>query len=132
MFIMAFSVLGAVKFVAAATVGMGTKKIVEGVIGNNVPTPDNLRDKVIITAATWVISGIVTTAAKSYSDKIIDDTVAGVQMGVKMLKLQGKLDRINKKKSTFETEGLDENDFTYRDGKWYMKASTDAAEPVVA
>lgn len=106
------------KAVAATIVGSGTRKIVAGIIENNVPAPDKMRDKIVIAAATWVISGIVATATKKYTDEAVDSIVSAVTEVVTDIKTDAKLDRINKGTSTFEKEGLDADNFFCEDGKW--------------
>lgn len=117
--------LRVVKFVASGVVGLGTSKVVSGIIKNHV-TPETLIDKVTITAASWVISGIATTATKKYSDETIDEGVKAVKNIVKEFKTSAQLGRINKGESTFETEGLDQARFRKDEGgKWVAISDED-------
>lgn len=106
-----FSVLSAVKFVASGVVGLGTSKIVAGIIKNNV-TPETLIDKVSVAAAAWTISAMAAAATKKYTDEAIDDTVKTVKEAVGDMKTKAKLAKINRGESTFGEEDLDPADFT--------------------
>lgn len=113
-----------VKIAAATVVASGTKTIVAGIIENNVKI-GRPKDKIAVTAATWVISGIVATAAKKYTDETVDETMGTITDGLnwlKGLKVDKSLSRINKGESTFEAEGLDQDDFVKdEDDKWKLK-----------
>lgn len=101
-----FNALSAVKFVASSLVGVGTGKIVSGIIKNNV-TPETLLDKVTVLGAAWVIGGMATKATKTFTDETIDDVAKGVSGVVAALKLKSKIDKVNRGESTIEEEGLD-------------------------
>ncbi len=105
-----FNALSVIKFAASAVVGVGTAKIVGKVIKDHV-TPETLIDKVTVTAAAWVISGIATTATKKYVNETVDDIATTVTETIDNFKVDGKLGRINREESTFEQEGLSSNDF---------------------
>lgn len=123
-----FSALSAVKFAVTGVVGIGTGKIVGAIIKNNV-SPETLVDKTSIAAATWAISGLVTTTAKAYTDKTIDQ-VHGFGVGmVKRFKVDGALGRINRKESTFEKEGLDPMEFMMDDSKKWVRRDKTEVEP---
>lgn len=136
---MAFPKLDALKWVTSTVVGLGAGKVVKQIIQEHAK-PDNVRDKVAITAATWVISGIVTTAAKKYTEQSIDDAVALVGKGIDWYKTSEKLSRINRGETDFEKEGLDQTRFRKNDnGKWVRISEEDwqhnqgtAEEPVEA
>lgn len=119
---MSFDKIKIVKFVATGIVGMGTGKIVGRIIKNNI-TPETLIEKVTVTAAAWVISAVITKATKGFVDEQIDDAVETVSTIVEKVKLAEKLGRINKDQSTFEKEGLDENDFVRHEKtqRWVKK-----------
>lgn len=123
-----------VKIAAATVVASGTKTIVAGIIENNVKI-GKPKDKIAVTAATWVISGIVATAAKKYTDETVDDAMKNVTEGLtwlKGLKVDKSLAQINKGESTFEAEGLDEDDFIKdEDGKWKVKPGSPLDETEV-
>lgn len=123
-----FSTLKAVKFVASGIAGMGTKKIIQGVIEQHVKT-DTLVEKVTVTAASWVISGFVTAAIKKYTDDSIDNTVKVVTDIVDQFKLNDKLKRVNSGESTFSDEGLDSEDFMQDENeKWVPRPKDKHAE----
>lgn len=105
-----FNALSAVKFAVSGVVGIGTGKIVSAVIKNNV-SPESLIDKVTIVAASWTLSGVVTTAAKKYTNEMIDEVYNGVKNGLNDFKHSAALRRINAGESTWEDEGLDQNDY---------------------
>lgn len=119
---MKFSMLGVTKLVATGVVGMGVNKVVAGVIKNHV-TVETLFDKVAVTAATWVITGIAVSRSEQYVSDHIDDVVATGHKVVDKFKLEAKLGRIIRKESTFEQEGLDQNDFVKnpKNGRWQKK-----------
>lgn len=123
--------LSAVKFVASGVVGIGAGKIVGKIIKNNV-SPETLIDKVTVVSASWVISGIVTTATKKYTNEMIDETYNGVVGIVDKFKLDAKLGRISRGESTFETEGLNSADYIKdfkNGGKYvYVGETSDGAE----
>lgn len=114
------SAVTVLKFAAAAVVGSGTSKIVKGIISAHVPlnTP---KDKITVTAATWVLSGIVATAAKKYADDSIDGVVGSIMEYYTEVKTNAALDRINKGESSFEAEELAEADFDKKDGNWVIR-----------
>lgn len=62
------------KRTVALIVGLGTKQIVTAIIRNHVD-PDKVTDKIVIEAATWVLSGLVAQEAKHYTDEMIDNLV---------------------------------------------------------
>lgn len=118
-----FSALSAAKWVVSGVVGIGTGKIVGGIVKNHVAIETQI-DKVTITAASWVISAMAVKATKNHTNELIDEVVGGVTEAVSDIKLAQKLNRINKGESTFENEGLNEADFEKTvDGK-YKKAET--------
>jgi hypothetical protein len=113
-----FDKIKLVKFVASSIVGLGTGKIVGRIIKNNI-TPETLIEKVTVTAAAWVIAGVVTKATKQYTDETIDDLVENVTGIIDKIKTAEKLTRVSKGQSTFEDEGLDPNQYEKNDsGKW--------------
>ncbi len=123
-----FTAIKAVKLVVSGVVGIGTGKIVGGVIKNHV-TPENLVDKVTVTAASWVIAAMATKATKDYTGEMIDETVGGVVTAVQEIKLAQKLERIRKGESSFEQEGMDVNDFEIdkASGKYKKVEKTETA-----
>jgi len=118
-----FNALSAVKFVASGIVGIGTGKIVGRIIRNNI-TPETLVEKVSVTAAAWVIGSMAAKATKQYTDEIIDETATSVKEVVENIKTAGKLSRINKGESGFESEGLDKNDFVQDKDLFWSKKVT--------
>jgi hypothetical protein len=105
-----FNALAVTKFIVSGIVGIGTAKIVGGVIKEHVK-PETLIDKVTITAAAWVLSGVTTTATKKYTNEIIDGVAEAVTAGVDKFKHDAKLGRIDREESTFEEEGLNPDDY---------------------
>lgn len=127
---MRFNALKVIKFVASGVVGIGTGKIVSGIIKSHV-TPETLIDKTSITAAAWVISGMATKATKKYTDDAIDDVAKIITDYIDDFKTQAKLNRINNDESTFEQEGLDSEKFEKNDdGKWQKIITEEASETV--
>lgn len=61
-----------VKIAARLIVGAGTSKIIGTIIANNVE-PENVRDKVAVTAGTIAVSAMVADAAKTYTDQKIEE-----------------------------------------------------------
>ena len=120
-----FNALSVVKFAVSGVVGIGTGKIVHSVIRNHV-TPETLVDKVSIISAGWVIAAMATKATKEHSDEIISDTYDSVVKIVDQFKKKAQLDRINKGQSTFETEGLNKEDFEMdAEGAWTPRVSVE-------
>lgn len=117
---MNITALSAIKFGVSGIVGIGTGKVVGKIIRNNAGDVTNLIDKVSMTAATWVISGIATTAAKKFTNDSIDDIYTTVKGQIDHFKLSAKLSRISDKKSTFEAEGLNKDDYILdvKSGSW--------------
>jgi hypothetical protein len=105
--IMQFNALSVAKLVTSTVVGVGAGKIVKNIIKHNVDAPETLIDKVSLLAGGWVLSGIVTTATKKYTDEAIDDIAKTVVNLKKALQLKSKIDRINRGESTIAGEGLD-------------------------
>lgn len=103
--------LSFVKLAVSAVVGVGTNEIVKGIIKNNVDVPTRIDKKVAVVTATWVISGLVTTATRSSTDETIDKAAKFAGGIINQFKIASKLGKINRKESTFEQEGLDINDF---------------------
>lgn len=112
-----FTALSAVKFAVSGIVGMGTAKVVSGIVKNNV-SAENLVDKVTILSATWVLSGVVTTASKKYTNDMIDDVAKSITDVLGQLKAKAKLNRINRGESTFVDEGLDQTRFRKENDQW--------------
>lgn len=127
---MSFSKLAVAKFVASGVVALGTSKIVKSVIAAHVK-PETLLDKVTVTAAAWVISGIATTRTQAYTDETVEKTVENVTNVINKLKINSKIAKINEKLSTFEKEGLDPDDFEEVDGKWKAKQKTPSDKKTV-
>jgi hypothetical protein len=114
--------------IAAATVSAnGARKIIAGIVENNV-TVGKPKDKIAVVAATWVLSGIVATACKKYTDNSIDSAVSKAKGYFETMELKNALARINKGESTFEQENLVEADFTKVNGLW---TKAEKEEPVV-
>jgi len=118
-----FNALSAVKLVASTVVGIGTGKIVSGIIRNNV-SAETLIDKVTILGASWVLGGMASKATKTYTDESIDEVAKAVTGVVENIKIAQKLGRINRKETTFEEEGLDQKDFFQDEttGKWRKRS----------
>lgn len=112
-----FNVLSIAKWTVSAAVGVGASKIVGGIVKNHVVAETRF-DKVVITAATFVISSMTAKATKQYTDDTIDEVATAVMSGINTTKLKGKLNRINNGESSFEKEGLDETEFVQKDGHW--------------
>lgn len=119
-----FNALKIAKFAASTVVGLGTGKIVGKVIKQHV-TPENIIDKVTVTAAAWVIGAMATQATKNATDKMIDDAAETVQKVVKMGEDSRKLAKINRKESTFEAEGLDQSRYREENGRWVRISDED-------
>lgn len=62
------------KAAARTIVGMGTSKVVSGIIKTNVPRETPV-DTVTVVAASIVIGSMVQEATSKYTDKMIDDIV---------------------------------------------------------
>lgn len=62
------------KRIVALIVGFGTKQIVVAIIRNNVSS-EKVTDKIAIEAASWVLSALVASKAKEYTDQIIDELI---------------------------------------------------------
>jgi ATP phosphoribosyltransferase regulatory subunit HisZ len=62
---------GVTKLVASGLVGIGTSKIVKGIIKDHV-TPEKLFDKITIVMATSALSAVVAKETKKYTDETID------------------------------------------------------------
>lgn len=123
---MKLTAIAVTKFVTSGAVGIGTGKIVSGIIKNNV-SPTKLIDKVTIAAASFMIGSMAAEATKKYSDNLIDEVVK-VATGIKKsYEVAGSLARINAMASTWEDEGLDPNDFQRNPetDKWEPKPDED-------
>ena len=124
-----FNALSVVKFAASSVVAIGTGKIVGRIIKDHVTT-ESLIDKVTITAAAWVISGVVTTATKKYTTEMIDDVYTGINTVVVNAKKKSQLDRINSGTSTWEEEGLNQDDYRMdSNGMWILRDVTENKSP---
>ncbi len=62
------------KTLTTAVVRLGTGSIVTAIVRNNT-TPSNAFEKVSIPAGAFVLGGIVSDAAKQYTERVIDDVV---------------------------------------------------------
>lgn len=125
-----FNALSVVKMAVSGIVGLGTGKIVSGIVKNHV-TPETLIDKVSIISATWAMSGVAATATKKYTDETIDKIYNDVSETVTTIKNNMKLKRINAGVSTWEDEGLYQSDYRMTsDGNWVLRPTMD--EPVQA
>lgn len=114
-----FSKLQVAKFIVSGAVGLGTSKLVKGIIINNVSAPETLYDKITILGAAWAVSGVVAKETKKYTDEKIDETVQTTKDIYEMYKEWMALSRINRNESTFEKEGLKSSDFRKDEqGKW--------------
>lgn len=124
-----FTALTAVKFVVSGVVGIGTGKIVSGIVKDHV-NPETLIDKVTIAGATWAFGGIAASATKKFTNDAIDEIYNGVNDTIAKMKEAQKLTRINKSESTFEAEGLDQTRFRKEPttGKWVAISDEDWAE----
>jgi len=119
------------KFAISGIVGMGTHRIVSGFIKNNV-APETLIDKVTVLGASWVVSGIATTATKKYADETVDQVVEATKEIYTKLQENTKLGRINRGESTFEQENLDSNNFVQQNVKDGASTKTKwARKPIV-
>lgn len=115
---MSFSKLNVAKVLISGIVGIGTGRIVQQIIKNNI-TPTSTIDKVTVLSAAWVIGGIASEATKSYTNNMIDDMAKTATKVIDKFKLDAKLGRINRGESDFETEGLDVTKFRQNpDNKW--------------
>lgn len=120
-----FNALTAVKFAVSGIVGIGTGKIVGGVIKNNI-SPETLIDKVTVTAAAWVIGAMATKATKTHTDEMIDEVYEGVTKVYRETQDKNKLSRINAGTSTWEKEGLDRDDYVMNaDAVWVLRMTMD-------
>lgn len=63
------------KKIASTVVGMGTGKIIGGIISNNIP-PGGIVTKITVVVASLVIGMMVTDATTKYTDAKIDEVVA--------------------------------------------------------
>jgi len=63
------------KMAISFVVGTGTKIIIKAIVKNNVDI-SKVTDKVAVEAATWVLSGLVASGAKKYTDSMIDELIA--------------------------------------------------------
>ena len=59
------------KQAVSIVVGLGTSKIIAGVIANNT-NPENLLQKIEITSASVVLGGIIAEASRKYTDAKIE------------------------------------------------------------
>lgn len=107
---MRFNPVTVTKFVATGIVGIGTGKIVGKVIKAHVQ-PETLIEKVTVTAASWVLSAVMTKATKEYTNEAIDEVVEKVTEVVGKIKQGNKLAKINRGESTFEDEALNPMDY---------------------
>jgi hypothetical protein len=82
---MDFSALGITKMAATFIVGAGTKTIVNGIINNNIETPETTFGKVKIVAATTILSAVVAKAAKNHTNEMIDDIASYVSKTFKAM-----------------------------------------------
>lgn len=110
------------KTVTAGVVAAGVHRIVKGVIKTTTPV-DSRWDKITIGAATFVMTGVVVTAAKSFTHEFVDEIFDTLIQARDEIGLSLKLDRINENQSTFLDEGLDPVDFVrnQKTGKWQPK-----------
>jgi hypothetical protein len=102
--------LGVIKFIAGGIVSIGATKVVGEVIKSQVK-PENLLDKITMTAASWAIGGMVAAGSKKYVEDCVDDVAEIATQVITGAKLSMKLARIDRNTSTFEKEGLDPTDF---------------------
>jgi hypothetical protein len=63
------------KTVLSTVAGIGASKVVASVIANNT-SPESVKDKVLMYAGAAAIGGMVSDAARKYTDKAVDDAVA--------------------------------------------------------
>jgi hypothetical protein len=120
-YVVNFSKLGVVKFVATGIVGIGTGKIINSVIKAHI-TPETLIDKITVGLASAVMGAMATASSKKFVEQQIDEVVEFGNGVVHSIKVHTKLVRINDKGSTFEQEGLDEKDFVRNDrGLWVVR-----------
>jgi hypothetical protein len=70
------------KNVVSFVVGIGTSQIVKTVIKNNVQ-PENLIEKITVTAGAVVLGSMVADASRKYTDDKIDELVAWWNTNVK-------------------------------------------------
>ena len=61
-----------IKNITSTIVGIGTGKIVHGIISNNVDT-ETIVDKTTVFAGSFVIGGMAAEATKAYTDRMIDE-----------------------------------------------------------
>lgn len=126
---MKFNALSVVKVVASGVVGLGTAKIVGSIIKDHVK-PETLIDKITVTAAASVISGIVTNATKDYTKQTIDDVVETAATLIDQLKTSQKVAKINRGESTFEKEGLDQSRFRKNEKGHWVQISQEEWEDI--
>ena len=62
------------KHIVAAVVGLGTSRIVSGIIKNNV-TPEKRVDKALIFIASYVLGSMIVDMATNYTNKKIDGII---------------------------------------------------------
>ncbi len=62
------------KTVISTVVGLGASKVVAQVIANNTH-PEDMKDKIMLFAGAAAIGGMVSDAAKKYTDKSVDQVV---------------------------------------------------------
>lgn len=62
------------KNVTSTIVGMGTTRVVNGIISNNVPTETAI-DKISVAASSVVVGSMATAATKAHTGKMIDELV---------------------------------------------------------
>lgn len=65
------------KLAVSGVVGIGTTKIVHGIISSNVEVETTV-DKVTVTSASFVVGSMAADATKSHTDKMIDDLAANI------------------------------------------------------
>lgn len=70
------------KTVTSTIVGVGTAKIINTIIKNNV-APETVTDKVTVTAGTFILGGMVADISKRYTDAKIDEIAAFVKENFK-------------------------------------------------
>lgn len=66
----------AAKDIATSIVGLSTARVVHQIIRNNVDDIETPADHVAVLAASFAIGGMVSDAAREYTDATIDKTVA--------------------------------------------------------
>jgi len=129
---MSFNALGLVKLAASGVVGIGTGKIIGQIIKNNVAAPETMLDKVTVTAAAWVIGGVVTTATKKYTNETIDEVAGAVTGMFEKFRLDARLGRVNRGESTLVEEGLDPTQFEQDSETGHWQKKTPVEEPAAS